>query len=269
MATEDPYSTPSDSLLPLLKELQLGDALAVGKSKLVREADTGLTAGWDLDPTDLLRYQGRAYVPPDNAVRSEIMKICHDDPLAGHFGQKKTLALVQRKYYWPELASDTQAYVRGCDVCQRVKARRHRMAGEMQALPLPERPFSSITLDFITDLPPSIDEDSKEAFDALLVIVCRYTKVAKFVPYQKTLDAPGFARLFGKYWFKDQGLPSSIVTDRGSVFASKFWSALYYYLRVEHRLSTSFYPQTDSQTERLNQTIKTWLRYYICYKQDN
>jgi hypothetical protein len=94
MATEDLYSTPSDSLLPLLKELQLGDALAVGKSKLVREADTGLTAGWDLDPTDLLRYQGRAYVPPDNAVRSEIMKICHDDPLAGHFGQKKTLALV-------------------------------------------------------------------------------------------------------------------------------------------------------------------------------
>jgi hypothetical protein len=60
----------------------------------VRKADTRLTIGWDLDLTDLLRYQGRAYVPPDNAVRSEIIKICYNDPLIGHFGQKKTLALV-------------------------------------------------------------------------------------------------------------------------------------------------------------------------------
>ena len=197
------------------------------------------------------------------------MKICHDDLLAGHFGYNKTLALIKRKYYWPNMKEAVKSYVAGCDVCQRVKARRHRPYGELLALPLPSKPFEQISIDFITDLPPLADSVTKTAYDAILVIICRYTKVAKYIPTTKTVDAPGLAQLFVKHWFKDQGLPSHIVTDRGSVFTSKFWSSMCYYLKMTRGLSTAFHLQTDRQTERQNQQVETYLRCFICYQQDN
>jgi hypothetical protein len=64
------------------------------------------------------------YIPRDGSVRQEIMKICHDDPLAGHFGQAKTLELVSRKYYWTTMSPEVKEYVKTCDVCQRTKAKR-------------------------------------------------------------------------------------------------------------------------------------------------
>ena len=64
-------------------------------------------------------------------------------------------------------------------------------------------------------------------------------------------------------------MPDSIVSDRGSVFMSKFWSSLCYFLSIKRRLSTAFYPQTDGQTERQNSTIEAYLRAFVNYKQDN
>jgi hypothetical protein len=70
-----------------------------------------------------VRRQEKAYVLPDKAVQNKIMKICHNKPTAGHFGHKKTLKLVQRKYYWPNMATDVSGYIDKCDVCQKTKAR--------------------------------------------------------------------------------------------------------------------------------------------------
>jgi transposase InsO family protein len=270
LESETAYTLTSNSLLPLLIELQKGDALAAEKGKAgEKEQVAGVSGKWKVDSNGLLRYQGKAYVPPDMAVRGEIMKICHDDPLSGHFGQRKTLTLVRRRYYWPTLDTDVREYVKGCDICQRVKAVRHRKAGEMLALPLPSKPFESISMDFITDLPPSIDKTTGVEYDSILVVVDRYTKVSKYIPCKKTTSAEDLADLFLKNWFKDQGLPANIISDRGSVFTSKFWSALCYHLRIRRGLSTAFHPQTDGQTERQNQVVETWLRAYVCYMQDD
>ena len=151
-----------------------------------------------VDSKGLLRHQGKAYVPSDMAVRAEIMKICHDDPLSGHFGQRKTLTLVRRRYYWPTLETDVKEYVKGCDICQRVKAVRRRKAGEMLALPLPSKPFESISMDFITDLPRSINKTTGVVYDSILVIVDRYTKISKYIPYKKTTSAEDLTDLFLK-----------------------------------------------------------------------
>ena len=111
------YTLSSDSLLPLLVELQKGDALAVDKSREIRQKkEAGVTGSWAIGSDGLLRRQGKAYVPPDMAIRAEIMKICHDDPLSGHFGQRKTNTLVRRRYYWPTLETDIKEYIRGCDI---------------------------------------------------------------------------------------------------------------------------------------------------------
>ena len=160
-------------------------------------------ADWTTDSSGLVRRRGLAYVPPEESVRAEIMRMCHDDPTAGHLGQTKTRVLVMRKYWWPSLRQDVQSYVKSCDICQRTKAQRKRQAGEMQALPLPTKPFDSISMDFITDLPPSIQPDTAVLHDCILVIVDRYTKVGRFIPCRKTTDAPELARLFLANWFKD------------------------------------------------------------------
>jgi len=74
------------------------------------------------------------------------------------------------------------------------------------------------------------------------VIVDRYTKAVKYIPCKKTINAPELARIFFKHWVKDQGIPRDIVSDRGSVFTSKFWSAFCFYLKVRRKLSTAFHP---------------------------
>ena len=260
-------ATPeSNSLLFLLIELQKRDALAVEKRARLQKAGD---ADWNIGGDKLLRHQRKAYVPNDAAVRSEIMKICHDDPTAGHFGQDKTLKLIQRKYYWPKMGNDVKEYVRTCDICQRTKARRTKAAGVMQAPSQPSKMFESITMDFITDLAPCKSTVTGKVTDSLLVIVDRYSKDVEYIPYLKTINAPELACLFIAYWFKDHGLPTSIITDRGSVFTSRFWTKVCFYLRITKGLSTAFHPQTDEQTKRQNQALEAWFRCFICYLQDD
>lgn len=124
-------------------------------------------------------------------------------------------------------------------------------------------------MDFITGLPPSSHHSGTTAYDSILVIVDRYTKMAKYIPTKTTLTAAELATIFAERIAWEYGFPASIVTDRGSLFTSEFWSAFCFYTKVRRRLSTAFHPQTDGQTERQNQTLEQYLRSYCNYKQDD
>ena len=224
-------------------------------------------AGWTKDADGVARYKGKVYVPEDQAVRAEILTINHDDPIAGHFGVTKTLELLKRKYYWPKMRSDVKRWVQTCAVCQRNTTKRHRPHGLLAPLPRPEKPWVEISMDFITGLPPSAHRG--HVYDSILVIVDRYTKLARYIPCTKTIGAGELADLFMEYWVKDFGTPKGIISDRGPQFTSKFWSSLCFYLQVRRRLSTAFHPQTDGQTEVQNQTLEHYLRAYSTYYQDD
>jgi hypothetical protein len=135
--------------------------------------------------------------------------------------------------------------------------------GELLPLPVPTGPWKGLSCDFITDLPPS------KNFDAILVFVDRFTKMVHLIPCTKTTDAVQFARFFVDYVVRLHGLPESLVSDRGSIFTSHFWKSLSRILGIKGRLSTAFHPQTDGQTERMNQTIEQYLRIYCNYQQDD
>ena len=113
-------------------------------------------------------------------------------------------------------------------------------------------------MDFVTGLPLSADWKG-DNYDSILVIVDRLTKMVHYEPVKVTIDAPGLAEVIIDMivWYHD--LPDSIVTDRGSLFTSKFWSSLCYFLGVKRRLSTTFHPETHGQTERQNSTIEAYL----------
>ena len=90
-----------------------------------------------------------------------------------------------------------------------------------------------------------------------------------YKPVKVTINAPGFAEVIIDIVVRHHGLPDSIVTNRGLLFTSKFWSSLYYFLDIKRRLSTAFYLQIDGQTERQNSTMEAYLRAFVNFKQNN
>ena len=268
VASETAYNPSSKPAYELIKALQQEDALVIqwkaGEAQGNRKKDAG---AWTLDSQGLLLYNDRLYVPEEASVREELLKRHHDDPLAGHFGVEKTSELIGRKYFWKSMKADVKEYVNTCDICQRVKVKRHRPYGELNALPIPSGPWKEITTDFITDLPPSKRNGS--VYDSILVVVDRYTKMACYLPTTKKINALQLEELLMQEIFLKFGAPEGIVTDRGTVFTSAFWSEVCYQMQTKRRLSTAFHPQTDGQTERQNQTLEHYLRTYCSDKQND
>jgi len=263
-----PYQGQGESSKNLVRELQLKDKFVQDwKEHLERPRRAGRKQGWHFKPNGLLYYNQGLYVPQEAAVRSEILMRYHDDPLAGHFGAEKTTELVSRFFYWQSLSADCKKHVQTCDVCQRIRAPRHRPYGEMQALPHPEGPWQEITWDFVTGLPPS--KRNGCVYDAILVVVDRYTKMALYIPTNITLTAVELADIFFTQIASRFGTPKGIVSDRGSLFTSEFWSEVCYYSQVKRRLSTAFHPQTDGQTEIQNQSLEHYLRAFCNTEQND
>jgi hypothetical protein len=154
-------------------------------------------------------------------------------------------------------------YVHTCDICSGSKISRHRPYGLLQPLPIPVGPWKSISLDFITDLPPS------KGYDAILTVVNRFTKMAYFLPCVKTFTSQETLDLVMRVVFRHHGLPNEIFSDRGPQFIAKFWTHLLEILKISRKLSSSYHPQTDGQTEHTNQTLEQYLRCFINYKQDD
>ena len=149
-------------------------------------------------------------------------------------------------------------FVRTCDTCCRAKMPRHHPYGLLEPLPIPSKPWQSITLDFIIDLPVS------KGFNVILTIVDRYTKLAHFLPCTKET-----AEIVMREACRHHGLPDSIISDRGPQFVSKFWKHLFKMLKVTCNLSSGYHPQTDGQAERTNQTLEQYLRCFLSYQQDD
>lgn len=232
------------------------------------------------DPTDPSKYsevilperfwinaikkrQSHQILISDDAKKLEILKTRHESLAAGHPGQAKTYELVARDFFWPGMRHYNNHFVNSCDTCQRNKAPRHKPYGLLEPLSVTEKPWSSISMDFIVKLP-----ESKNA-DSILVFVCRMTKQAHFVPCKETIDAAGTADLFIRNVYRLHGLPDNVVSDRGSIFTSNFWNALMNNLKVKLNRSSSYHLQSDGQTERVNQCLEQYLRCYANYQQDN
>ena len=232
-----------------LSELRENDE----EAKLLRSS-ASLPEGWE-DVEGVLQFQGLPYVL--EIIRSKVISRQYDASLTGHFGINKTRELVGRKYYWPSLRRDVKSYVRGCDVCLTSKAVCHKPYGDLQSLPVPTHRWKDLSMDFVTGLPLSADWKGN-SYDSILVIVDQLTKMVHYEPVKVTIDALRLAEVIIDVVVRHHGLPDLIVTDRGSLFTSKFWSSLCYFLGVKRRLSTAFYLQTDSQTERQNSIMEAY-----------
>jgi len=207
--------------------------------------------------------KGRVYVPNNKSLRARILEEHHEPPDIGHPGQHRMLELLKRTFWWPSIRSDVKRYVKGCDTCQRNKARNAQKAAPLHPLPIPEAPWEEISIDMIGPLPKSGD------YDAILVIVDRFSKMIRLFPTETTLSSGGLAKLYRDEIWKLHGIPKRIISDRGPQFASRFMKELCDAIGTRRNLSTAYHPQTDGQTERINREVETFIRHYVNYAQDN
>ncbi|SPC63847.1 uncharacterized protein UHOD_11348 [Ustilago sp. UG-2017b] len=212
--------------------------------------------GFAINSMNLLTYQDLVVVPDVDDLQLLIVQDHHDSPSAGHPGRRKTLSLVRRSFFWLGMSKFVHTFVDSCETCWRIKAVRHKPYGHLKSLPVPPHPWSSVSMDLIEQLPPSSD------FTAILVVVDHLTKMAIFVPTTNELDAPELAKLFLRHVYSKHGLPTSIVSDRGSEFTSHFWHSLSTLLGIENHFSSAYHPQSDGQTEHVNQVLEQFLRGY-------
>jgi hypothetical protein len=202
-------------------------------------------------------------------LREDLVREIHEHPLHGHQGINKTLERVKTTFSFPRVKETVKKIINQCLTCKKAKARRHKPYGELQPIPVARRPWDSITMDFITKLPLSLDPATNTAYDSILVIVDRLTKFSYFIPYQEATDAEEFSYIFLRNIVSTHGLPSEIVSDRGPPFFSNFWQCLMARIGLNHKLTTAWRPQVDGQTERMNQVLETYLRCYINHIQND
>lgn len=177
------------------------------------------------------------YNIPDNAdLKAANLRRCHDDPVAGHPGRVRTYELLSRVFYWPGMLQYVYRWVRNCRDCRRNNPSREAHQGLLKPLAIPDRSWQDISMDFITHLPKS------QGSDAVLVVVDRLTKMRHFIACTGSCNAEDTANLFVQRVWKLHGLPCSIVSDRGTQFASAFWKHLTSRLGIKNALSTAHHP---------------------------
>jgi hypothetical protein len=207
------------------------------------------TQPWSKSASGLLLYNLHVCVPDALDLRLRVLQGKHAHQSAGHQGFRKTLELVKQEFYWPGLRNMVEEYCWTCETCPRNKSARHKPYGLLKQLPIPDRPWESISVDFIGELPASVASDSQVSHNAILVVVDRLSKMSLFIPTSTNASSADLGRLYVRHVFSKHGVPSDIVSDCGSTFTSQFMSALGRLPGIKLNFSTAFHPETDGQTE--------------------
>lgn len=195
---------------------------------------------------------GRLFVPPH--LRGRVVQWAHTSKLACHPGVSRTISFLTQRFWWPTMRREVSEFIAACPVCSQNKPSRAVPAGLLQPLPVPKRPWSHISLDFVTGLPVS------EGNSVVLTVIDRFSKMAHYIPLPKLPSARETAEVVLSNVFRLHGLPQDVVSDRGPQFTSRFWKEFCSLIGATVSLSSGYHPQSNGQTERYNQEMETGLR---------
>ena len=181
-------------------------------------------------------YQPRLCVP--KSQRNFVLREAHENPMeSSHAGPERLWQQLSQKFYWKHMKTDVLAFAKSCDTCQKTKFSNFNKYGYLIPNPIPCRPYQSISMDFIVNLPWSGD------FNAIFVVVDRLTKHASFIPTTTGVTVEEFGELYVRHVGCKFGLPESIVTDRDPRWTSDFWKGVAKYLKTRMSLSSSHHPR--------------------------
>ena len=192
-------------------------------------------------------------------VRELLIRQGHS--VLAHLGAEKTATYLRDQVWWKSMVSDIEAFCRTCNVCATSKPQNGKPQGKLKTMPVPTRPWQYIGIDFVGPLPESSNRTG--GYDMICVIIDLLTSMVHLVPSRQTYRASDIAELIFDSVYKLHGLPERIISDRDSLFTSKFWKRLHRLLNTELRMSSAFHPQTDGATERANRTMTQMIRQCV------
>ncbi len=240
-----------------------------GEENIIPESLLVAPVRWDIE-TEINLANAERPPPPDcpphltsvpEQLRDKLLHQVHDTPSSGHPGITTTVQLLKNRFWLPSMTRDTAIFVNNCTACSTSKPSRHLPAGLLQLLPVPQRPWSHIAIDFVTDLPNSSGNTT------ILTVVDRFSKSCRLIPLPKLPSALETAETLCNYVFPFYGLPEDIVSGIGPQFTSRVWSAFFRLLNINVSLTSGYHPQSNGQTERLNQELTRFLRTYCQNRQ--
>ncbi|KAI7956963.1 hypothetical protein MJO28_004058 [Puccinia striiformis f. sp. tritici] len=190
-----------------------------------------------------------------------VLNKCHDGFTAGHFSKDRTIERLRVLAWWPGWTNRVEQYCASCDRCQRANRATGKKFGLLQAIDEPKQRWEVVNMDFVTALPAG----GKDSFNAVLVVVDRFSKRARFLPCYKDNTAMDVALLFWSSIINDVGCPKVIISDRDPKFTSELWQNLFSLLGTKLAFSTAYHPQTDGLAERMIQTLEDMICRYCAF----
>jgi hypothetical protein len=172
--------------------------------------------------------------------------------MEGHFGVEKTVVVLQKHFYFPKLRHDIRKYIISHTTCAIAKPTINKQ-GLYTPLPTPKRPWESISMDYISGIP-----STKQENDCVFVVVDRFSKMEIITNCKKSITAADTAKIFFERVWVHFGIPHNIISYWDSRFLNTLSSSLWSLLDTKLSKSTAFHPQTDGQTEVIN-----WMIVYI------
>lgn len=205
----------------------------------------------------IVRYKGRVWVGHNSLAQQHILQALHDSGIGGHSGFNATYQCIKQLFAWPKLKESVKQYVQACAMCQQAKVEHMKLPGLLQPLLVPTDTWSIVSMDFIEGLPNSHNKI------VIMVVIDKFSKYAHFLPLAHPFTALQVAQCYLNQVYKLHGLPTAIISDRDRIFASSVWQELFRLSDTKLLMSSSYHPQTNGQTERLNQCLETFLRCLV------
>lgn len=213
-----------------------------------------------------LHVQGRILIPNDHDIKLSILSKYHDSRIFGHPSEKTLFRLISRFYWWQGLQADCERYTASCVTCRRSKPNNFPPPGFLQPLPVGQRVWSDVSIDLAEDLPLCVRKG--RAYRHILVIVDRLSKDRLFEPLiSKTAEE--IAEVLHRRLYCVHGYPTSIISDMGSAFLSQLHRRYADIYKIRLIFASTRHPQTDGQSESTVKALKTYLREFVNYRQND
>jgi len=218
--TTDTVFAVSETTPVWLDRLVAGYSEDSQASQLLQELvlSNGTTNNYSLH-NGVIKYKGRICVGNNQLAQQHILQAMHSSGIGGHSGVQATYSRIKQLFAWPKMKLSIQQYVKACPVCQKARIEHVKTPGLLDPLPVPNQPWTVISLDFIEGL--------AARYNTILVVIDKFTKYGHFLPLAHPFTALQVAQLYLSNIYKLHGLPQTIISDRDRIFTSTVWQELF------------------------------------------
>ena len=250
--SRNPVSAVDISFDSFLAAQEADNVVATLKSQLESDSSLQLRNGL------LFKNVGGTYrVVVPASLQPTLLQAAHNSLLGGHMGIFKTAKRILSNYYWPNMHKDIADHVRNCAECLRVRTQDHPHKQPLKPLPQPANINHRVHIDLFG---PLANSERKNNF--ILVMTDAFSKMCELVAIPNK-EAKTVADALFDTWICRYGTPYEIVTDNGKEFCNQISNKLFSRLQILHSTTTPYHPQSNSQVETFNRTIKRYLRTFL------